>query len=151
MSFLIQELAHFLIEWIPVSSPKVLFANPKHTAKLVSIFKNIPFLGEFCCYFWFKITTNIRKHLKDESFLKGETTFALSVCLGYQTKYLGYTLHTLPPKTLHTFSSLWSKTTLNTGRVGGAETDPQTWKMETSFLISLVLCMSIFNNFSLLL
>ena len=31
---------------------------------------------------------------------------------------------TLPPKSLYTFSSVWGKTTLNTGGVGGA--DPKT-------------------------
>ena len=34
--------------------------------------------------------------------------------------------YTLPPKSLHTFSSVWSKITLNTGGVGGAGADPQT-------------------------
>ena len=34
--------------------------------------------------------------------------------------------YTLPPKSLHTFSSVWRKTTLNTGSVGGAGVDPQT-------------------------
>ena len=57
------------------------------------------------------------------------------------------TIHTLPLKSLLPLAPVCSKTTLNTGGVGGAEADPQTWKMGTYFLMSLELHMPIFNNF----
>ena len=54
---------------------------------------------------------------------------------------------TLPLKSLLPLATVWSKTDLNTGGVGGTGVDPQTWKMGISFLMSLVLRMPIFNNF----
>ena len=46
-------------------------------------------------------------------------------------------------------SSVWSKTTLNTGGVGGAGAGPPTCKTRTFFLIPLALTMPIINNFQL--
>ena len=59
-----------------------------------------------------------------------------------------FVYHALALKSLsHLPLHLWSKTTLNTSSVAGAWVNPQTWKIGTCFLISRVLCMSIFNNF----
>ena len=43
--------------------------------------------------------------------------------------------------------NLWSKTTLNTGGMGGAGVDPPTCKMGTFFLMSLTLTVPSLNNF----
>ena len=43
-------------------------------------------------------------------------------------------IHTLSPKSLQTFRSVWSKTTLNPGGVGRAGANPQTCKKGTFFL-----------------
>ena len=53
----------------------------------------------------------------------------------------------LPLKSLLSLASVLSKTTLNTGSAKGAGAEPQSWKMRTSFLMSLALSMLIFNNF----
>ena len=50
-----------------------------------------------------------------------------------QTANLDIWLDTLPPKSIHTFSSVWSKTTLNICGVGGAGTVPQSEKREHFF------------------
>ena len=44
---------------------------------------------------------------------------------------------------------LWSKTTLNTGGMGGARVNPPTCKMGTFFLMSLTLTEPSLNNFQL--
>ena len=54
---------------------------------------------------------------------------------------------TLWLKSLWPLASVWSKITLNTGNMCGARADPQTLKMSRFFLMSLALCMPIFNNF----
>ena len=54
---------------------------------------------------------------------------------------------TLRLKSLWPHGSVWGKTTLNTGSVGGAGVDPQTGKMGLSFLMSLALRIPILNNF----
>ena len=67
-------------------------------------------------------------------------------------KVLISTIHYIPTVVeicLHTKASVWSKTSLNTGGVGGAETDPFTCKMGTFFLRSLTLIEPIFNNFQI--
>ena len=53
------------------------------------------------------------------------------------------TRHTQPPKSLHTFSSAWSKTTVNTGGVGG---EGQTFTLEKQGHFSCVLG-TIYANF----
>ena len=52
--------------------------------------------------------------------------------------YSNWYVHTLRLKSLWPLGSVWGKTTLNTGSVGGAVVDPQTWKMRSSFLMSLI-------------
>ena len=59
----------------------------------------------------------------------------------------GTVIYTLRLKSLWPIASVWGKTALNTGSVVGAGADPQTWKMGSSFLISLVLRIQIYNNF----
>ena len=54
---------------------------------------------------------------------------------------------TLRLRSLWPLASVWSKTALNTGGVGGAGADTQTWKMKTSFFMSLEFRMPIFNIF----
>ena len=44
---------------------------------------------------------------------------------------------------------LWSKTTLNTGGMGGARVDPPTCEMGTFLLMSLTLAEPSLNNFQL--
>ena len=56
-------------------------------------------------------------------------------------------VNTLRLKSLWPLASVWDKTTLNTGNVGGAGVDPQTWKMGSSFLMSLAHCIPIYSNF----
>ena len=58
-------------------------------------------------------------------------------------------IDTLRLKSLWPLASVCYKTTLNTGGVRGAREDPQTWKMRTSFLMSLALAIPILNNFQL--
>ena len=43
--------------------------------------------------------------------------------------------------------SVWSKTTLISGGVGGAGVDPPSWKTDTFFLRSMALSLSIYRNF----
>ena len=60
-----------------------------------------------------------------------------------------YIKYTLRHKSLWPLASVCYKTTLNTGDVGGAGPDPQTWKRGTYFFMSLALGIPIFNNFQL--
>ena len=60
---------------------------------------------------------------------------------------MAYYLRTLPPKSLHPFSSIWSKKYLSKGFVGGLGGDPQTIKWGTHFPMSIAVSMPIFNNF----
>ena len=53
---------------------------------------------------------------------------------------------TLPLKSLFPLASVWSKSTLNIGSVGGAGAGLQTCKMGTSFLIYVFESTSIFSN-----
>ena len=58
--------------------------------------------------------------------------------------------YTLPLKSLLPLASIWSKTTLNTGGVGGVSVEPSYLKKGDIFSyvhMSLALRMSIFNNF----
>ena len=58
-------------------------------------------------------------------------------------------LCTLHSKSLLHLALVWSKITPDTGNVEGARAAPQSWKMRTSFLMSLALCMPIFNKWEL--
>ena len=62
---------------------------------------------------------------------------------------LYYTYVTVVEICLYMKASIWSKTSLNTGGVGGARADPPSCKMGTFFLMSLTLTEPIFNNFQL--
>ena len=64
-------------------------------------------------------------------------------------RFYGAATYTLRPRSVWPLGvgSVWYKTTLNTGGVSVARADPQTWKMGTSFLMSLALRIPIFNNF----
>ena len=48
-----------------------------------------------------------------------------------------HSVHTLRLRSLWPLASVWYKTTLNTGSVGGAGVEPQSWKMRTPFPMSL--------------
>ena len=61
----------------------------------------------------------------------------------------GVVTSTLRLKSLLPLPSVWSKTTLNTGGMGGAREDPPTCKMGTFFVISLTLTEPSLNNFQL--
>ena len=52
-------------------------------------------------------------------------------------KLLQIILRTLEEKSHHTKASVWSKTSLNTGCIGGTWVDPPTCKMTIFFLMSL--------------
>ena len=54
---------------------------------------------------------------------------------------------TLRPISVWPLASVCYKTTLNTGSLGVVRANPQTWKMWSSFLMSLALRIPIFNNF----
>ena len=58
-------------------------------------------------------------------------------------------IHTVGELKDWTKCHLWSKTTLNTGGMGGAGVDPPTCKMGTFFLMSLTLTEPSLNNFQL--
>ena len=74
----------------------------------------------------------VNKYIIDVSFLK---------------HYILNFWHTLRLRSLRPLPSVWYKTIVNTGGVGWAGTDPQTWKKRPSFLMSLALSMPILNNF----
>ena len=67
---------------------------------------------------------------------------------GAEIKIVGPQSYTVVEICLRTKASVWSKTSLNTGGVGGTGEDPPTCKMET-FFMSLTLTEPIFNNFQL--
>ena len=54
---------------------------------------------------------------------------------------------TVEEKCLCTIGSVWSKTTLITGSVGGTGVDPPSCKTSTFFLRSLALSVPIYRNF----
>ena len=56
-------------------------------------------------------------------------------------------IDTVVEKSLHTKASVWSKTNLNPGCVGGTWADPPSCKMNKFFLRSLALSMSIYKIF----
>ena len=58
-----------------------------------------------------------------------------------------HSIHTLGNKILWTIASAWSKTTLNTGSVGGAGACQNTRKKRTCFIMYLTLTELIFKNF----
>ena len=58
-------------------------------------------------------------------------------------------LHTVVEIRLHMKASVWSKTSLKSGCVGGEGADFPTYKMRTFFLISLKLTEPSINNFQL--
>ena len=62
------------------------------------------------------------------------------------TMYIHMYLHTVEELKDWTKRSIWSKTTLITRGVGGAGVDPPSWKMDTFFLGSLALSVSIYRN-----
>ena len=63
-----------------------------------------------------------------------------------ELSYVLYSIYvsTMRLKSICPLASVWGKTPLNTGSVGGA--DPQTWKMGSSFVMSLVR-IPIYSNF----
>ena len=76
-------------------------------------------------------------------FLLTRITRSLGKGVVHKLSMLTRTLHL---KSLLPLASVWSKTTLNTGGVGGAWVGPQTCEMVTFFLMSLALHKPILNN-----
>ena len=58
-------------------------------------------------------------------------------------------LHSFVEISLHMKASVWSKTNLKSGGVGGAGADPPTYEMRIFFHMSLKLTEPSFNNFQL--
>ena len=66
--------------------------------------------------------------------------------IDFQWKHLAnYKTYTASKKSLTTCHCVCHKTTLNTGGVGGTRADHQTWKLRTSFLMSLAFVYQFWN------